>query len=117
MQLAWDAPMTLVDSRLEKFTASFALGMPCAASLALMILAPGRVEAGTYVALLALMLGGAAVAFNTWRSAQATGSVGQLILETDSGRRAVRTKSWSLIVSMMLVSAAMTALLVRTWLS
>jgi hypothetical protein len=109
--------MTVVDSRLEQLTASFALGMPCAASLALMIWAPGRVEAGTYVALVALVLGGAAVAINTWRSAQATGSIGQLIHETDSGRRTVRTKSWSLIVSMMVVSAAMTALLVRTWLS
>jgi hypothetical protein len=109
--------MTVVDSRVEHVTASFALGMPCAVSVALMIWAPGRVEAGTYVALVALVLGGAAVSINTWRAAQPTGSIGQLIHEMDSGRRDIRTKSLSLIVSMLVVSAAMTALLVRTWLS
>lgn len=40
-------------------------------------------SSSTFAALLALLLGTALVGFNTWRNGRATGSVGQLIHETD----------------------------------
>jgi hypothetical protein len=116
MRMAGNLHM-MIDARLEKLTLSFALGLPCAASVALMIWAPGRLAPATYAVLLTLVLGAAAVAFNTWRSAQATGSVGQLIYETNNGRRIEASKSWGLMVSVIAASAATTALLVTTWLS
>jgi hypothetical protein len=106
-----------VDSRLEKLTLAFALGLPCIASIALMTWAPGRLALTTYAALVTLLVGMVTVALHTWKSAQATGSVGQLIYETNTGRPAEVARSWGLVVSMVVVSAASTALLVTMWLS
>ena len=83
------------------------------------------------VVVLALLLGAATVAVNTWKAAQATGSIGQLIYETNTGRRpdGGRTR-WDRWVSkydqsaargrvgaMMVLSAATTAIIVAAWLS
>ena len=106
-----------VDTRLEKYTLAFALGLPCVASLWLMIFAPGRVSPTTFAVVVTLLLGTATVALNTWKSAQATGSVGQLIYETNTGRRAETTRSWGLVVSLLVLSAVTTGVIVTTWLS
>ena len=47
--------MTL-DTRLEKITLAFALVLPCAASLTLMLFAPGAVSSTTYAVVVALLL-------------------------------------------------------------
>jgi hypothetical protein len=120
-----------VDNRVERLALVIALGLPSVTSLALMILAPGRVAAGTYVVVVALLLGSATVALNTWKAAQATGSVGQLIYETneDIHSETSRTRAqgwtrkddnraaWNRIATMMVLSAATTALIAATWLS
>ena len=106
-----------IDTRLEKITLAFALGLPCAASLFLMFVAPGAVSRTTYAVVVALLLGTATVGLNTWKSAQATGSVGQLIYETNSGKRASYAPSARRMATMVIVSVATTAIIVTTWLS
>jgi len=119
------------DTRLEKLALTVALGTPCVTSVALMILAPRGVAPVTYVVVVALLLGTATVALNTWKAAQATGSVGQLIYQTDTGaglaadrtrwdrwtRDTARSAVRSRIAAMMVLSASTTAAIVATWLS
>src|SRR4029450_4756861 len=76
-----------IDKRAEQLALTIALGLPCATAIALMMLAPGRVAPGAYVVVVALLLGLVSVAVNTWRAAQASGSIGQLIYETNTGLR------------------------------
>jgi hypothetical protein len=106
-----------IDSRLEKITLSFALSLPCVASLALMFMAPGSVSATTYAVVVALLLGTVIVGVHTWQSAQATSSVGQLIYETNTNKGTVYAPSAKRLVTILSVSAVMTALIVATWLS
>jgi len=119
-------------ARLEKLALAIALGLPCGASLAMMVSVPGRVSTTTYTVAVSLLLGTTIVALNTWKSAQPTGSVARLIYETDTGRgddarATTRWERWTRrydrsaargrIVAMMLLSAATTGLIVATWLS
>ncbi len=109
--------MTL-DTRLEKTTLAFALVLPAAASVALMLFAPGGVSTTTYAVVVALLLGTATVALNTWKSAQPTSSVGQLIYETNTGSSiATHASSTTRIITMLALSAVTTAAIVATWLS
>ncbi len=109
--------MTL-DTRLEKITLAFALVLPCAASLTLMLFAPGAVSSTTYAVVVALLLGTATVVLNTWKSAQPTPSVGQLLYETNTGVAVVaHVSSTARIITMLTLSAVTTAAIVATWLS
>ena len=63
-----------------------ALLVPFAGSIWLLAVR-NAMSSSTFAALAALLLGTAAVGLNTWRNSQATGSVCQLIHETD-GRNA-----------------------------
>jgi len=122
--------MTL-DPRLEKITLGFALGLPCLTSLALMFWAPGTISPGTYAIVVSLLLGTATVALNTWKSAQATGSMGQLIYEVNTAaaptRAQTRWNRWAhrydgsaargRVVAVMMLSVATTAVIVATWLA
>jgi hypothetical protein len=76
--------MTTV-SRFERPTVAVAIGLPCIASLALMFWAPGAITPMTYAVVAALLVATAAVAINTWKSAQGAGSLGQLLYETETG--------------------------------
>jgi hypothetical protein len=120
-----------IDTRLEKRALAIALALPCATSIALMVFAPRGVAPATYVVVVALLLGTATVALNTWKSAQATGSVGQLIYEVNTGARPAASRTrwerWERkydhsaargrIAAMMMLGAATTAIIVATWLS
>lgn len=106
-----------IDTRAERLALVIALALPSVTSLALMILAPGRVAPGTYVVVVALLLGSATIALNTWKAAQATGSIGQLIYETNEGIKADNNAARGRIAAMMVLSAATTAIIVATWLS
>ena len=120
-----------IDTRLERLTLKTAIAVPCITSFALMIWAPGRVAPATYVVVVALLLGTTTVALNTWKAAQSTGSVGQLIYETNTGapfdagrtrwdrwtRKYDRSAARGRIAAMMMLSAATTAIIVATWLS
>jgi hypothetical protein len=119
------------DTRLERLTLTIAIACPCVTSFVLMIWAPGRVAPATYVVVVALLLGTATVALNTWKAAQATGSVGQLIYETNTSapldasrtrwdrwnRKYDRSAARGRIAAMMMLSAATTAIILATWLS
>jgi hypothetical protein len=118
------------DTRLEKLALKLALGLPCVTSIGLMLGAPRGVAPATYVVVVALLLGTATVALNTWKSAKATGSIGQLIYETNAGvgpdagrsrwerwtRKYDRSAARGRIAAMLALSAATTALIVATWL-
>jgi|SRR4051794_32836586 hypothetical protein len=119
-----------IDTRLEKLALTMTLALPCVTSLILMIWVPGKVAPATYVVVVALLLGTATVALNTWKAAQATGSLGQLIYETNTGirhdgrtrwdrwsRKYDRSASRGRVAAMMMLSAATTAIIVATWLS
>jgi hypothetical protein len=120
-----------IDRRLEKLALALSLGLPCLTSIVLMIWAPGRVAPATYAVAVTLLLGTTTVALNTWKNAQATGSVGQLIYETNTDPRpeAGRTRwdRWTRgydksaargrIAAMTVLSATTTAIIVATWLS
>jgi hypothetical protein len=109
--------MTL-DTRLEKIALAFALALPGAAALTLMLFAPRGVSTTTYVVVVALLLGTATVALNTWKSAQPTSSVGQLLYETNTGTPIVaHASSTTRIVTMLALSAVTTAVILATWLS
>jgi hypothetical protein len=105
-----------MDNRIEKITLAFSLGLPCAASLGLMLWAPGRVTPTTFAVVVALLLGTATVALNTWKSAQATGSVGQLIYETDRGAQKADNGGRRRLLTMMVMSVVATALIASAWL-
>jgi hypothetical protein len=105
-----------IDSRVEKLTLVFALGLPCLASLGLMFWMPGRVSPTTYAVVVSLLLGSTAVGLNTWKAAQATGSMGQLLYETNTGHTQLRRTGLS-VATMVILSAVSTALIVATWLS
>ena len=120
------------DTRFEKVTVTFALGLPCITSIGLMMWVPGTVSRSTYVLAAALLVAIAAVTIRTWKSAQATGSVGQLIYETNSEgaansasatrwerwvRRYDRSASMGRGVAVLLLGAAATAIIVTAWLS
>jgi hypothetical protein len=75
--------MTAV-SRFDNVVLGLALGLPCVTSLWLMIWAPGAITSSTYAVAATLLLATAAIVINTWRNAQATGSVGQLLFEVDT---------------------------------
>ena len=61
----------------------FALAVPAAASLWLMAV-PGVMSVSTYSALTALLIAVAAVTLNSARNAGPTGSLGQLLYETEN---------------------------------
>src|SRR4029078_204538 len=71
------------DSHFEKLALALALGLPCAASLTLMLWAPGVVSPSTYAAAMSLLMGTAAIGLKTWRSAQATQNVEHVLYDTD----------------------------------
>jgi hypothetical protein len=106
------------DTRLEKITLAFSLVLPCVASLALMLWAPGRITPTTYVMAASFALGTTTVALNTWKSSRATGSIGQLLYETNAGIRpdADENRRYE-ILAMMVPSAITTATIVAAWLS
>lgn len=105
-----------MNSRLEKIVLAFALGLPGAAALVLMFLAPGAVSTTTYGAVVALLLGTATVALHTWKSAQATGSVGQLLYETNTGQRIDSPSSPRRTIILLVLSVVTTAVIIATWL-
>lgn len=105
-----------MNTRLEKIILGFALGLPGAVALALMFLAPGSVSTATYGAVVALLLGTATVALHTWKSAQATGSVGQLLYETNTGQHIESTTSPRRTVILVVLSLVTTAVIIATWL-
>jgi len=59
-----------IDSRIERVTLAFALGLPCITSLGLMIWMPGRISPTTYAVVVSLLLGTTAVALHIWKRAQ-----------------------------------------------
>jgi hypothetical protein len=69
----------------------------------------------------ALLLATAAIALNTWKSAQGTGSMGQLLYETESPVTDQRKRRSSLVstrsaMTLMGVSLATSAAIVLVWL-
>jgi len=75
-------------------TATVAIAIPFAVFL--WLLTSNGISASTFAMLGVLAVAGGAIALQTWRSSQATGSVGQLLHQTDetigpNGRRAVTT--------------------------
>lgn len=121
----------IIDTRAERWALTLALGLPCVTSVALMTLAPGHVAPVTYGVVVALLAGSATVAVNTWKAAQATGSIGQLLYETNTGLRPgpgrTRWDRWTSkydqsaargrVSAMMVLSVATTAIILAAWLS
>ncbi len=64
----------------NRITVAIALLLPCAATLWLLTRSTAAIPI-TYAALAALAV--AIIGFKTWKSGQSTGSVGQLIYETE----------------------------------
>jgi hypothetical protein len=67
---------------------SVALLLPCTASLWLLTV-PGTMGPSTYAVLAGLIIATAAIGLNSWKNSQPTGSMGQLIHETDMTPRAI----------------------------
>jgi len=67
----------------NSITFSAALLLPCTA-LYWLWTTPNAIGGSTYIALSVLALATSVITFNTWRSAQSTGSPAQLISETDT---------------------------------
>jgi len=109
-------------TRLDRATVGVALGLPCLTSLIMMLWAPGVVTPTTYAVVVALLLATAAIALNSWKSAQGTGSMGQLLYETEgavSDQRASRSSrlvSTRSAMTLMGVSLATSAAIVLVWL-
>lgn len=110
-------------TRLDRATVGLALGLPCITSLIMMMWAPGVVTPTTYAVVAALLLATAAIALNSWKSAQGTGSMGQLLYETEGAavpdpgaRRASRLVSTRSAMTLMGVSLATSAAIVLVWL-
>jgi ABC-type Na+ efflux pump permease subunit len=66
----------------NRITVAIALLLPCAATLWLLTRPTAAIPV-TYAALAALAVAIAFIGFKTWKSGQSTGSVGQLIYETE----------------------------------
>lgn len=79
-------------ARLDRITLALALALPCLTSLVLMIWAPGAITPSAFAVTAFMLLATAAIVINTWTNAQATGSMGQLIYETNTAGQAVRQK-------------------------
>jgi hypothetical protein len=109
-------------TRLDRATVGLALGLPCITSLLMMMWAPGVVTPTTYAVVATLLLATAAIALNTWKSAQGTGSMGQLLYETEGAaldqraRRSSRVVSTRSTISLIGVSFAASAAIVIVWL-
>lgn len=108
-------------TRLDRATVAVALGLPCITSLVLMIWAPGVVTPTTYAVVASLLLATAAIAISTWKSAQGTGSMGQLLYETETGapdrwRKRYDTTSMRRPLTLVGVSVATSAAIVFAWL-
>src|SRR4029078_2994708 len=104
-------------TRLDRATVGVALGLPCLTSLIMMMWAPGVVTPTNYAVVVALLLATAAIALNSWKSAQGTGSMGQLLYETESPVPDQRKRRSSLVstrsgMTLMGVSLATSAALV-----
>ena len=67
----------------ERPMLSAALGLPFITSLGLMFWAPGVISPTTYAVVASLLIATAAIVINTWKGAQGTGSVGQLLYDTE----------------------------------
>lgn len=65
----------------HRITLAAALVLPC---IALLTVLPVPGISSTYAMLAALLIATVAIGFNTWRNGQATGSMGQLIYETET---------------------------------
>ena len=108
-------------TRIDRATVAVALGLPCITSLVLMIWAPGVVTPTTYAVVATLLLATAAIALSTWKSAQGTGSMGQLLYETETGatdrwRKRYSPASARRPLTLMAVSLATSAAIVFAWL-
>lgn len=66
----------------NRTTLAVAFLLPCAVSLGMMAMS-GTMGTSTYAMLAALLTATAAIGLMTWKNGQATGSVGQLLHETD----------------------------------
>jgi hypothetical protein len=66
----------------NRIIVTIALLLPCVASLWLLTRSGSTVPATT-VGLVALLIATAIIGFNSWKNGQPTGSIGQLIHETD----------------------------------
>ncbi len=68
----------------DRMTVGIAIGLPCA--LALWLLATATTaEPSTYLFMALLAIAVAFIAFTTWNNGQASGSIGQVIHEVDTG--------------------------------
>jgi hypothetical protein len=76
--------------RLDRITLALALALPCVTSLVLMIWAPGLVTPSAFAGTAFMLLATAAIVINTWKNAQATGSMGQLLYETNTSGEALQ---------------------------
>jgi len=75
-------------SRVDASTLAAALGLPCLTSLALMFWAPSAMSPTTFAIVATLFVATGAIVINTFRNAQGTGSIGQLLYETDTATTA-----------------------------
>jgi hypothetical protein len=108
-------------TRLDRATVAVALGLPCITSLVLMIWAPGVVAPTTYAVVASLLLATAAIAISSWKSAQGTSSMGQLLYETeteapDRWRKRYDTASMRVPLTVIAVSLVTSAAIVIVWL-
>ena len=71
-------------TRVDASTLAAALGLPCLTSLALMFWAPSAMSPTTFAIVATLFVATGAIVINTFRNAQGTGSIGQLLYETDT---------------------------------
>jgi hypothetical protein len=78
--------------RLDRITLALALALPCLTSLVLMIWAPAALTTSAFAVTGVMLVATAAIVINTWKNAQATGSVGQLIYETNTAGETVRAR-------------------------
>jgi hypothetical protein len=114
-------------TRLDRVTVGVALGLPCLTSLFLMFWAPGAITPTTYALTVTLVLATSAIIINTWRSAQGTGSMGQLLHETEvepavastaraRGTRWLRRYDHSAARALLALSLSVTLVMVWVWL-
>ena len=121
----------IVRPRLDRVTLGVTLGLPCVTSLVLMLWAPGAITSSSYAVVVALLLAAAAIVINTWNNAQATGSLGQLLYETDAvaGSPAAAQTRWDRWIAradetaaqgrrqaLLVLSLAVTGAIVAAWL-
>jgi hypothetical protein len=59
-------------------------------AIAWLTLVPGMMSPGTFVAAAAVAIGAGAVGLRTWRSGQATGTIGQVIHDAEAARKVER---------------------------